>query len=131
MTIKTTIKTLESIDRFDLEQDIMACWNVVDDLDVFLSRYMDGPEMSDDDVANVILGIKSLYQLKFQKCFDTFEQVLKNGGFTTKEQAIMNKVNVLESEIEVLKSRLQDHDTGHLHTAISILQERVKEIRPW
>jgi hypothetical protein len=126
-----TLKTLESVDRFDLEQDIMACWNVVDDLDVFLSRYLDGPEMSEDDVANVILGIKSLYQLKFQKCFDTFEQLLANGGFTTKVESIVNQANALENEIKVLKSRLQDHDTGHLHTAISVLEERVKELRPW
>ena len=126
-----TLKTLESIDRFDLEQDIMACWNVVDDLDVFLSRYMDGPEMSEDEVANVILGIKSLYHLKFNKCFATFEQLLANGGFTTKVESIVNKANALENEIEVLKSRLQDHDTGHLHTAISVLEERVKELRPW
>ena len=126
-----TIKTLEDIDRFDLEQEIMACWNVVDDLDVFLSRYMDGPEMSEDDVANVILGIKSLYHLKFDKCFATFEQLLKNGGFTSNQQSAMNKVNVLESEIELLKSRLQPHDTGHLHTAIFVLEERVKELRPW
>jgi hypothetical protein len=126
-----TIKTLESIDRFDLEQDIMNCWQIKEDLDTLLHAYMDGPKMSEDQVANVILGLSSLYQLKFQKCFDTFEQLLKNGGFTTKEQAIMNKVNILESEIEVLKSRLQDHDTGHLHTAISVLQERVKELRPW
>ena len=126
-----TIKTLESIDRFDLEQDIMNCWQIKEDLDTLLHAYMDGPKMSDDEVANVILGLSSLYQLKFQKCFDTFEQLLKNGGFTSQEQSVMNKVNVLESEIAVLKSRLQDHDTGHLHTAISVLQERVKEIRPW
>ena len=126
-----TLKTLESIDRFDLEQDIMACWNVVDDLDVFLSRYLDGPEMSEDEVANVILGIKSLYHLKFNKCFATFEQLLANGGFTTKVESIVNQANALENEIEVLKSRLQDHDTGHLHTAIGVLEERVKELRPW
>jgi hypothetical protein len=126
-----TIKTLESIDRFDLEQDIMNCWQIKEDLDTLLHAYMDGPKMSEDEVANVILGLSSLYQLKFQKCFDTFEQLLKNGGFTSQEQSVMNKVNVLESEIAVFKSRLQDHDTGHLHTAISVLQERVKEIRPW
>lgn len=79
-----TLKTLEDIDRFDLEQEILACWNVTTDLDVFLHRYLDGPEMSEDDVANVILGIKSLYELKFEKCWNTFEQLLKNGGFTSK-----------------------------------------------
>ena len=126
-----TIKTLESIDRFDLEQDIMSCWQIKEDLDTLLHAYMDGPKITEDQVSNVILGLSSLYQLKYQKCFDTFEQLLKKCCYTTKEQAKMNKVNVLESEIEGLKSRFQDHDTGHLHTAISVLQERVKELRPW
>lgn len=34
----------------------------------------------------------------------------------------------LLNEIEVLKSKLQPHDTGHIHTAISVLEERCKEI---
>ncbi len=32
-------------------------------------------------------------------------------------------------EIAILKSRLQPHDTGHIHTAISVLQERVREVK--
>ncbi len=32
-------------------------------------------------------------------------------------------------EIAELKSRLQPHDTGHIHTAISVLQERVREVK--
>ena len=35
---------------------------------------------------------------------------------------------VLENEIDILKTYLQPHDTGHIHTAISVLVERVKEI---
>ncbi len=35
---------------------------------------------------------------------------------------------VLKDEIEVLKSLLQPHDTGHIHTTISTLQHRVKEL---
>lgn len=31
-------------------------------------------------------------------------------------------------EIEVLKSKIQPHDTGHIHTAISVLNERIAEI---
>jgi hypothetical protein len=36
---------------------------------------------------------------------------------------------VLEHEIEVLKSQYQDHDTGHLRTAVSVLEHRVKDLR--
>ena len=34
----------------------------------------------------------------------------------------------LINEIQVLKSKLQPHDTGHIHTAISVLEERCIEI---
>jgi hypothetical protein len=37
-------------------------------------------------------------------------------------------VNHLKYEIEVLKSRVQDHDTGHIITAIQVLQSRIEEL---
>jgi len=37
-------------------------------------------------------------------------------------------VKALELEIAILTSRLAPHDTGHLHTAISVLQARIDEI---
>ena len=36
---------------------------------------------------------------------------------------------VIEDEIELLQSRLEPHDTGHLHTAISVLTHRLKELK--
>ena len=36
---------------------------------------------------------------------------------------------MLMEEIAILKSRLQPHDTGHIHTTISTLESRVEEIR--
>ena len=41
---------------------------------------------------------------------------------------LMNHVRALQEEIGVLKDRIQPHDTGHIHTTISTLEGRVKEI---
>ena len=38
-------------------------------------------------------------------------------------------IKVLQYEIEHLKSQFQDHDTGHLRTAVSVLENRVLEFR--
>jgi len=38
------------------------------------------------------------------------------------------KYKILTHEIEVLKSRIQPHDTGHIHTTISTLQSRIEEL---
>ena len=39
------------------------------------------------------------------------------------------RLAVLQDEIEIHKSRLEPHDTGHLHTAISVIQHRIDEIQ--
>ena len=38
------------------------------------------------------------------------------------------RLAVLQDEIEIHKSRLEPHDTGHLHTAISVIERRIEEI---
>jgi hypothetical protein len=30
--------------------------------------------------------------------------------------------------VDVLKARLQSHDTGHIHTAINVLERRINEL---
>lgn len=37
-------------------------------------------------------------------------------------------ITALLAEIEVLRSRFEPTDTGHLRTAVNVLEERVKEI---
>jgi hypothetical protein len=43
--------------------------------------------------------------------------------------ATVDKIIVLVEEISLLKSRYTDHDTGHLRTAVSVLENRVQELR--
>ena len=46
-------------------------------------------------------------------------------GAVTRDQV---RLAVLQDEIEIHKSRLELHDTGHLHTAISVIKRRIEEI---
>lgn len=39
------------------------------------------------------------------------------------------KIQMLECEIEELRARLQPHDTGHINTAIGVLEARIKELK--
>ena len=41
----------------------------------------------------------------------------------------VDKIIVLMQEIAVLKSRYTEHDTGHLRTAVSVLENRVQELK--
>ena len=38
------------------------------------------------------------------------------------------RIAVLQDEIEIHKSRIQPHDTGHLHDAIAVITRRIEEI---
>jgi hypothetical protein len=40
----------------------------------------------------------------------------------------MNRVELLKDEIAVLKTKLRPQATGHIHTAISVLEDRIKEL---
>jgi len=41
----------------------------------------------------------------------------------------VDRLQILLEEVSILKSRLQPHDTGHIHTAISVLNERIDEVK--
>lgn len=59
--------------RFDLEQSILGCWNVCDDIQLVLDSW----DMLDEDQRqNYLIGLKQMYQLKFERCFAHFEASL-------------------------------------------------------
>ena len=49
-------------DRFDLEQEILRCWNILEDIELVRGQ----PELID--------SLKEVYEAKFQRCFDTFSE---------------------------------------------------------
>lgn len=71
------------MDRFDLEQNILKCWNVTDDIDLLYENVMDrAPEMTTDEIANALLGLQSLYNMRFEKLWTNFEQLIKDKKLT-------------------------------------------------
>jgi hypothetical protein len=59
--------------QFDLEQQILDCWGITDDLQTLIDRY---DAMSEDDKLNVLIGLKTLYHMKFERTFETFEKLI-------------------------------------------------------
>ena len=49
-------------------------------------------------------------------------------GERIKMEGTQNHIDVLKTEVEVLASRLQSHETGHLHTTIYTLKHRIEEL---
>lgn len=63
-------------DIFDLEQQIMDCWHITDDLKILEEAVLD-KGISVDDTANITIGLEKLYHLKFEKLFNIFENHCK------------------------------------------------------
>lgn len=65
---------------FDLEQQILQCWHVTDDLKLLAEQIMDSPDFTDmpselvDKLANLVGGLEHVYDMRFQKCWETFEK---------------------------------------------------------
>lgn len=69
-------------DRFDLEQNIMRCWNVTEDIDLLYENVMENSDMTTDDIANALLGMKQLYDMKFEKLWSNFETLIREKKLT-------------------------------------------------
>ena len=63
--------------RLDLEQEIMDCWGIVEDIELVYHKYGE----DSDELANVLLGLKTLYQMKFERLFNTFEDCIQKREF--------------------------------------------------
>lgn len=64
-------------DRFDLEQDIHQCWYIVDDINMLMEYILDNPKFTmppetEDVLANKLLGLRELYELRFDRLWNTF-----------------------------------------------------------
>lgn len=62
---------------FDMEEQIMAVWGMCEELDVLMEGVMER-DMSKDDIANALLGLRVMHQLKSERLFDTFEKVISS-----------------------------------------------------
>ena len=42
---------------------------------------------------------------------------------------VIDRIIMLMEEIKYAESQLQPHDTGHIHTAIGLMKQRVQELK--
>ena len=78
-TIDKPVRFYDKFDRFDFEQQIIACWNVTSDIKTVTEYLVDAPLEAgrEDKIANMLMGIEALYQVKFDKLFRQFETLVQ------------------------------------------------------
>ena len=56
-----------------LEDKIMRAWSTSDDLEDFITHYYEGTKrMTEDEVFNVVWGIKELHDIRMQQLMDLY-----------------------------------------------------------
>ena len=65
--------------RFDFEQQFLDCWHLVDDVNTLYEAVME-KDLTKDEISNILLGLFSLYSIKFDKAFRTFEEMVVEDG---------------------------------------------------
>ena len=78
-----TSQLVHPLIRFNLEEEIQNVWNTENDLDTILYRIMDakdGPP-SEDDVVNMLLGLKEIHKSRCIKLWDVFETMVNEKVF--------------------------------------------------
>lgn len=71
------------MDRFDLEQQIMQCWNVVED--ITLLTKLEGVKKEDYQ------ALARIYEIKFSSMFDTFSKLIE-------EEKIIQRLKSMDDE---------------------------------
>jgi hypothetical protein len=81
----------------DLEQSIMKCWSVVDDIDEVYKfigddEFFQGIDPKHaDKIANLLLGLNSLYEVKFNSMWNDFEAVCREHHQRGKQRVVADE----------------------------------------
>jgi hypothetical protein len=88
----------------NLEDAIYKAWQTCDDLEMFYKHHSDHPTpMSEDEVSNMIYGIKQLHNIRMEALMDMMCRVHKLNQYTTDPETLANREKVFNQAVEVGK----------------------------
>jgi hypothetical protein len=80
----------------ELENLIMAAWITKEDIDSILWVLMDREKTpTEDELANLLIGLHTLHDARMAKLFNAYEQVLKTNKITYKGYDISKNPSTL------------------------------------
>ena len=104
-------------DRFDFEQQIQKCWIVTDDIYELAEAILEHG-LTTDQTTNVLFGMKEMYELKFNKLWDLFEDVHMN---------LVRENKMLNEECAALRAQLQESDPDSHGYGIAAIKPNKKD----
>lgn len=103
------------MNRFDLEEAITEAFTANEELETLLYRIGDSPvEPSEDEIMNILIGIIALNKVRYEKLWNTFEALIKNGTITNKgiDKVDLSNHNNQTTTINPLDEYIIDGDDG-------------------
>jgi hypothetical protein len=94
-----------SSSKIELEEQIVRCWSVVEDIKAVHTIHQDHRELDVDEMSNVLMGLEHLYAIKFELLFDTFEKHLR--ALHVNESAKDEEIDVLNTKLVLLEDELK------------------------
>lgn len=87
----------QKIDRFSLEDSIMKCWNVVDDIKLIQEAYSNNT-ISKENLITALNGISIIQQVNFEKLNCIFNLLIEHKIISSDEVIIDNNKTTLEKD---------------------------------
>jgi len=83
--------------HIDLESAIMVAWQTSEDIDLLFRHYGDAPRpMTEDEVMNALLGIKSLHDMRCEALMETYCQKMELNQYCTDPEKLAERDRFLE-----------------------------------
>lgn len=77
------------MNRFDLEDSISRMLDIDNELDDIIYKVGDSSERpSEDEILNLLIGVKSLNQARYDRMWMIFEQLIKNGTIRSETEQV-------------------------------------------
>ena len=90
--------------HFDLENAIMQCWQTSDDLELFFRYHGDAEKpMTEDEVANTILGIQLLNKMRIWHAQDMHCRVFELNQYCTDPEKLAVRNELFDFPIKPKK----------------------------
>lgn len=89
----------------DLEDAIYLAWRTSDDLDLFFKHHGDHPKpMTEDEVSNMIYGIKQMHDMRMEKLFEVFRKVHQLDEYCTDPEKLAARERVFNEAVDFGKT---------------------------
>jgi hypothetical protein len=88
--------------KIDLEQPIMVAWQTSEDIDLLFRHYGDAPNpMTEDEVMNALLGIKTLHDMRMSHLMEVYCQKMELNQYCTDPDILAERQKFMHPDFPV------------------------------